>query len=585
MYITTNHLTIQYDVCYIVSMFIDTVPNRGSRPAILLRESRREGKKTVKTTLANISHWPPEKIEALRRVLRGEFEPATTNTLTIERSLPHGHVEAVLGTMRTLGIASLLSGRPGRERDLALAMIAQRVLEPCSKLATARLWHSTTLAGELEVEDADQDELYAAMDWLASRKNRIENKLARRHLDEGARALYDVSSSSYTGQHCPLAKRGYNRDGEKLPSIVYGVLTAADGCPMAVDVYPGNTADPNTVPDQVEKIRKRFGLTRAVIVGDRGMLTQARIDALREHPGLGWISALRSPDIRELVESDALQMSLFDRRNLAEIASDDYPGERLVACYNPLLAEKRNRTRAELLAAAEKDLARIEKEVKRRTKTPLSAAEIGVKVGRCIDKRKMAKHFRIDIADGRFTFSRNTESIERETLLDGLYVIRASEPGLSAPDAVRAYKSLGQVEQAFRCLKGLDLRVRPIHHHTENRVVAHVFICLLAYYVEWHMRKALSPLLFQDDELDRARWSRDPVAPARPSPSVKKKKQSKRTPEGFTVHSFHTLIRDLAARCKNTCRLGEGAAAARFAKLTELTPLQKQAFGLLNIKT
>jgi len=315
------------------------------------------------------------------------------------------------------------------------------------------------------------------------------------------------------------------------------------------------------------------------------MLTQARIDALREHPGLGWLSALRSPDIRELVESDCLQLSLFDQQNLAEITSDAYPGERLVACYNPLLAENRKRTRTELLAATEQDLTRIAKEVNRRTKTPLSAAEIGVKVGKCIAKRKMAKHFRITIADGQFAFSRDTESIDRETLLDGLYVIRTSEPDLSAPDAVRAYKSLGQVEQAFRCLKGLDLRIRPIHHHTEDRVIAHVFICLLAYYVEWHMRKALSPLLFQDDELVQTRWTRDPVAPARPSPSVKKKKQSKQTPEGFPVQSFHSLMRDMATRCKNTCRLGEGAAAARFTKLTELTPLQKEAFGLLKIKT
>ena len=566
-------------------MFIDKIPNRGSRPAILLRDTKQVEGKTVKFTVANISHWPPQKIEALRRVLRGEIEPACTDTLTIERSLPHGHVEAVLGTMRTLGIDSLLFSKPCRERDLVLAMIAQRVIEPCSKLATTRLWHDTTLAGELGVEDADPDELYAAMDWLASSKNRIENKLARRHLDEGARVLYDVSSSSYTGQHCSLAKWGYNRDGEKLPSIVYGVLTASDGCPVAVDVYSGDTADPNTVPDQVNKIRKRFGLTHVVMVGDRGMLTQARIDALRDNPGVGWISALRSTDIRELVETDCLQLSLFDQQNLAEIKSDAYPGERLVACYNPLLDADRKRTRSELLEATEKDLNRIVKEVKRRTKKPLSAAEIGLKVGRCIEHRKMAKHFRIVVADGQLTFSRNTESIERETKLDGLYVIRTSESGMSAPDAVRAYKSLGQVEQAFRCLKGLDLRIRPIHHRTDNRVIAHIFICLLAYYVEWHMRKSLGSLLFQDDELDRARWTRDPVAPAKPSPSAKKKKESKRTQEGFPVHSFHSLMRNLATRCKNTCRLGEGDTAARFNKLTEFTPLQNQAFLLLGIKS
>lgn len=570
---------------YIAPMFIDDIPNRGSRPAILLRESRREGKKTIKTTLANISHWPPEKIEALRRVLHGEVEPASTNALTIERSLPHGHVKAVLGTMRLLGIDSLLSSRPCREQDLVFAMIAQRVLEPCSELAATRLWHDTTLAEETGIGNADPDALYVAMDWLENRKGRIENKLARRHLDEGARVLYDVSSSSYTGHHCVLAKRGYNRDGEKLPSIVYGVLTAADGCPVAVDVYPGNTADPNTIPDQVDKIRNRFGISRVVMVGDRGMLTQPRIDALREHPGLGWISALRSSDIRQLVESDCLQLSLFDRQNLAEITSDAYPGERLIACYNPLLAEDRKRTRTELLEATEKDLNRIVKEVKRRTKTPLSEAEIGVKVGRCIEHRKMAKHFLTTIENGHFSFSRNTKSIEREALLDGVYVIRSCQSDLSAPDTVRAYKSLGQVEQAFRCLKGLDLRIRPIHHHTEERVIAHIFICLLAYYVEWHMRKKLSSLLFQDDELDRSRWTRDPVAPAISSPSANKKKQSKHTPEGFPVHSFHSLLRDLATQCKNTCRLGEGNSATHFTKLTELTPLQKQAFLLLGLKS
>jgi hypothetical protein len=314
-------------------MFIDRVPNRGSRPTILLREAHREGKKTFKTTLANLTHWPPERVEALDCFLKGKTIPASADSFAISRSLPHGHVEAVLGTMRKLGIASLLSSRTCRERDLVLAMIAQRVLEPSSKLAATRLWHSTTLAGELGVGDPEPNELYAALDWFLERKDAIEQKLARRHLDEGARVLYDVSSSSYTGRTCPLAKYGYNRDGERMPAIVYGVLTAADGCPVAVDVYPGNTADPQTVPDQVEKIRETFGLSRVVMVGDRGMLTQARIDALREHPGLGWISALRTSDIRELVESECLQLSLFDQQNLAQITSEAYPGERLVACY------------------------------------------------------------------------------------------------------------------------------------------------------------------------------------------------------------------------------------------------------------
>jgi len=565
-------------------MFIDKVPNRGSRPTILLREAWREGKKTFKKTLANLTHWPPERVEALDCFLKGKTVPASADSLTIERSLPHGHVEAVLGTMRKLGIATLLSSRPSRERELVLAMIAQRVLEPCSKLAATRLWHTTTLAGELGVGDAEPNDLYAALDWLLERKDAIEQKLAKRHLDEGSRVLYDVSSSSYTGRTCPLAKYGYNRDGEHVPAIVYGILTAADGCPVAVDVYPGNTADPTTIPDQVEKVRVTFGLSRVALVGDRGMLTQARIDALREHPGLGWISALRSSDIRKLVESECLQLSLFDRQNLAEITSDAYPGERLVACYNPLLAADRKRTREELLAATEQELTRIAAEVERRTKTPLSAAEIGIKVGRCLGRYKMAKHFHITIEDGHFTFAPTTPSIEREALLDGLYVIRTSESNLSAPDAVRAYKSLEQVEQAFRCLKGIDLRIRPIHHRTEDHVKAHVFLCLLAYYVEWHMRKALGSLLFADDELDRTRWTRDPVAPALPSVSVRKKKQTRRTPEGLPVHSFHTLLRELGTRSKNTCRLGEGKTMIKFEKLTEPSPLQKQAFKLLGLK-
>ena len=565
-------------------MFIDKVPNRGSRPTILLREAHREGKKTFKTTLANLTHWPPERVKALDCFLKGKTIPASADSLTIERSLPHGHVEAVLGTMRKLGIATLLSSRPSRERELVLAMIAQRVLEPCSKLAATRLWHTTTLAGELGVGDAEPNELYAALDWLLERKDAIEQKLAKRHLDEGSRVLYDVSSSSYTGRTCPLAKYGYNRDGEHVPAIVYGVLTAAAGCPIAVDVYPGNTADPTTIPDQVEKVRVTFGLSRVALVGDRGMLTQARIDALREYQGLGWISALRSSDIRTLVESECLQLSLFDRQNLAEITSNDYLGERLVACYNPLLAADRKRTRTELLAATEQELTRIAAEVARRTKTPLSAAEIGIKVGRCLGRFKMAKHFHITIEDGHMTFARNTPSIEREALLDGLYVIRTSEPDLSAPDAVRAYKSLEQVEQAFRCLKGIDLRIRPIHHRTEDHVKAHVFLCLLAYYVEWHMRKTLGSLLFADDELERTRWTRDPVAPALPSVSVRKKKQTRRTPEGLPVHSFHTLLRELGTRSKNTCRLGEGKTMIKFEKLTEPSPLQKQAFKLLGLK-
>ncbi len=571
---------------YNKAMYIDIVPNRNSPPAVLLRESRREGGRIVKKTIANLSSCPPEVIQALRLALRGVALAPKEDVLAIERSLPHGHVEAVLGFMRKLGIDTLLSSRPCRERDLVMAMMAQRLLGPCSKLATARQWHATTLAGELRVADADEHALYGALDWLLARQGRIERKLAQRHLAEGARVLYDVSPASYHGRACPLAARGYNRDGEKLPCIVWGLLTDEAGCPVAVETYPGNTGDPATVADQVEKLRARFGLERVVLVGDRGLLTEARIGALKKHPQLGWISALRSQGIRSLVEQGAVQLSLFDSQNLAEITSGLYPGERLIVCHNPLLAEDRARTRKELLDATEKELTRIAAAVRRRTRTPLKAEEIGVKVGRVINRFKVAKHFVLDIRDGHFTFVRDHESIAQEEHLDGIYVIRTSEPSqrLSAADTVRAYKSLGQVEQAFRCLKRLDLRIRPIHHRTVDHVKAHVFLCMLAYYVEWHMRRALAPVLFQDEGLDDARWTRDPVAKAESSEKARRKKSSGKTPAGWPVHSFHSLMNELATRCKNTCRAGKGKKAARFTTLTEPTDFQRHVFGLLGLK-
>ena len=492
----------------------------------------------------------------------------------------------MLGMMRKVGMDTVLASRPCRERDLVLAMIAQRLVDPCSKLATTRQWHATTLAAELNVADADENELYSALDWLLDRKERIERKLAKRHLAEGARVLYDVSSSSYHGHTCPLAMRGHNRDEEDLPCIVWGLLADAEGRPVAVETYAGNTGDPSTVADQVEKLRKWFGLTRVVLVGDRGMLTQARIEELKRHPQLGWISALRSEAIQALVEQGAVQLSLFDARNLAEITSDLYPGERLMVCHNPLLAEDRKRTRNELLDATEKALAKIAAEVRRRTNKPFKAAEIGVKIGKAINRFKVGKHFVLDIQDGHFTFARNAERIARETRLDGIYVIRTSEAtqALGAEDTVRAYKSLAQVEQAFRCLKNLDLRIRPIHHRTVDHVKAHIFLCMLAYYVEWHMRKALTSVLFQDEELDAARWTRDPVAQAQPSETVQRKKRTKQTPDGWPVHSFQSLMDELATRCRNTCRLGQGKDAARFTTLTEPTDFQRHLFGLLGLR-
>lgn len=552
----------------------------------LLRRTFRVGSQVRHETLGNISHLPPELIDLIRRSLAGEkFLPAS-ETFTVERNLPHGHVEAVLGVMRRLGLQALLASKPSRQRDLVLAMIAERLLHPCSKLATTRLWHTTTLAEELQVSDATEDDLYKAMDWLLERQPHIEKKLAQRHLDNGSLVLYDVSSSYYEGHTCPLARHGHDRDGKKgLPVIVYGLLTDGEGRPVAVDVYPGNTGDPTTVPDQVDKLRQRFGLNRVVLVGDRGMLTETQIGALKQHPGLGWISALRGPAIRELVAGGSLQLSLFDKINLAEISSPDYPGERLVACFNPLLADERRRKRAELIEATEKELSKIAAEVKRRTRTPLKQAEIALKAGRILNRFKVGKHFVLTIADGVFAWSRREEIIRRESQLDGVYVVRTSEPKsrCPAPDAVRRYKSLAQVERAFRSLKGIDLRIRPIHHRTEDHVRAHVLLCMLAFYVEWHMRKDLAPLLFQDEELSRERWRRDPVAPAECSASALAKKSDRVTADGFPVHSFETLIRELATRCRNTCRIAAQPAAPSFKQLTESSPLQSRAFQLLGL--
>ena len=464
-------------------------------------------------------------------------------------------------------------------------MIAQRLLDPCSKLATTRVWHTTTLAQELGVDDADANDLYAALDWLHQRQRRIEKKLAARHRTDGAVVLFDVSSSSCHGRTCPLARRGYNRDGEKLPSIVYGLLTDGAERPVAVDVYPGNTGDPATVPDQVEKLRARFRLQRVVLVGDRGMLTHTQIDALRRHPGVGWISALRFPAIRTLAKHGAFQPSLFDTPHLAEITSADYPGERLVVCDNPALAADRARTRDELLAATEARLARIAAAVARRTKTPMTADEIGVKVGKIINHDTVGKHFTLTIADARLRVERNDASIAREAPLDGIYISRTSEraDAMSAADVVRTYKSLGHVEQAFRCLKGVDLRVRPIRHRQDVHVRAHIFLCMLAYYVEHHLRAALSTVLFQDDDLDAARWTRDPVATAEPSESARAKKRTKTTDDGWPVQSLRTLLSALGTRCKNSCRAGTGKHVLHFEQLTETSPFQQHVFSLLGL--
>ena len=567
-------------------MYVETVPNRNSPPAILLREGRREGKKVHKRTLANLTHWPKDKIERLRRVLKNEPLVHPDQLFLIERSLPHGHVELLLEAIRQLKLPALIDPRPSPKRDRVLAMILQRLLHPASKLATTRLWHSTTLAEELSLEDTDEDDLYEAMDWLLERQDRIERKLAKRHLAEGDPVLYDVSSSYYEGQTCPLMQFGHNRDGKRdRPIVVYGVLADAMGRPLAVQAYAGNTGDPTTVPDQVEKVRGRFGLQRVVLVGDRGLLTETQINHLKRYPGLGWVSALRHHQIRRLVESEAVQLSLFDERHLAEVRSPDYPGERLIVCHNPLLAEHRRQKREALLTATEEALAGIARQVARRTRTPLSATEIAEKLGRVKNRFQVAKHFRTQIADGSFHYERRTEAIIREAQLDGFYMLRTSEPADRLPTAavVRRYKDLTRVERAFRSLKTVDLHIRPIRHRTETRVRAHLFLCLLAYYVHWHLRQALAPLLFDDEELEAERARRDPVLAAQPSASAKRKKRKRRTEDGFPLQSLETLMAHLGTRARHQCRLPSEPDAPCVQRLTEPTPLQQRAFELIRM--
>jgi len=600
-------------------MYIETIPNRSSPPAILLRESTRVGGKVTKRTLANLTGWPQAKIDAVRRALRGDAASATEDSASavpaqtpskalpppskalpplskalppfqITASLPHGHVKAVLGTIHRLGLDKLIASRRCRQRDLVLAMIVARILFPVSKLDTVARWGNCTLADELAVGDADEMELYDALDWLLSRQQAIEDKLAARHLragqacrDAGASVLYDLSSSFYYGSHCPLARFGHDRDRKGLPLIVYGVLANSRGCPVAVQVYPGNTSDPRTVADQAAKIKDRFGLDRAVLVGDRGCITQAQIGTLADYPGLGWIGALRSNAIAKLRDQKLIQPSLFDKQNLAEITSADFPGERLFACFNPFLAEERGQKREQLLAATEKLLEKIVKQVQRRTRKPLSKSQIGLKVGRVINRYKMAKHFELSIDDASLSYSRRTQPIELEKQLDGIYVIRTSEPveALSPEDAVRGYKDLAHVERAFRCLKGVDLLVRPIYLRTEDHVKAHIFLCLLAYYVEWHMRRALAELLYADEELESRRRTRDPVLPAQASESVKQKKAEHRTAAGLRARGWSSLRQSLSTLCRNQCRMKDDPSGPSFVVETDADELQERAFELL----
>src|SRR4051794_7095162 len=550
----------------------------------LLRRSIRNGKAVTHETLGNLSHLPDHLIDLIKRSLKGEAFVPAADAFRISRSLPHGHVEAVLKMIRKLGLDDLIACEPSRRRDLVIAMIAERLVFPSSKLANTRHWHDTTLAEELGVADATENQLYDAMDWLLKRQSAIEKKLARRHLSDGALVLYDVTSSYYEGKTCPLARLGHDRDGKTgLPIIVYGALTDADGRPVAVRVYPGNTGDPKTVPDQVEALTKRFGLSRVVLVGDRGMLTQTQINVLKKHPGLGWISALRSGTIRRLLAEGHLIRKDLEAERLAEITSPEFPDERLVACYNSQLAEQRRQKRQELLAATQAELEALAARVAQAADRPEPAAEIGVRAGKIINHYKMAKHFTLMIRDGHLGWARKEDAIKQEELLDGIYVIRTSEPAerLAAADGVRSYKRLALVEQAFRCLKGIDLLVRPIHHRTAERVRAHILLCLLAYYVEWHLRQVWASLLFEDEELAVDRPRRDPVAPAHASDSAWLKKKTHVTSGGLPVQSFRTLLAHLGTRCRNTCVVSADPGRTTFHQMTEADALQAEALRLI----
>jgi transposase len=648
-------------------MYIANIPNRNSPPAILLRQGYREGGKVKTRTLANLSKLPPEALDAVRRVLKGESLVSASDAFEAIASLQHGHVQAVLDAMRRLGFERLIASRPSPQRDRVVAMVAARILEPDSKLATTRWWHLTTLPGMLGVADADEDDLYTAMDWLLERQDGIQKKLARRHLDEDGLALYDLSSSYFEGTTCPLAALGHNRDGKKGKlQVNYGLLTNPRGTPVSVSVFEGNTGDPKTLLPQVTKVQKDFGIERFVLVGDRGMITQKQVDALREIDGIDWIAALRPEAIRKLVEGGAIQMGLFDERNLFELTHLDFPGERLVACRNPELAKRRAQKRASLLEATVKELEKVRRmvgqgrlhgqdaigvrvrtvlepykvgkyhqleirddgfdfavdleeiaaEVARQSKSPEQAKArmdrskrhieaiaaklekvrqqiergrlhgqdtIGVRVGKVVNKYKVAKHFKLDIQDDRFDFEIDPDKVAAEAALDGIYVVRTSlsEQRMSTDDTVRSYKRLAQVERAFRSFKALDLKVRPIRHHLEDRVRAHLFLCMLAYYVQWHMLEAWRPLLFCDED-QQAKATRDPVAPAQRSEAALQKVHSKTLEDGSEVHSFQTLLKLLSGIVRNVCRVpGASPDVPTFDVVTTPSAKQQRAYELL----
>jgi transposase len=563
-------------------MHIDVVPNRKSRPAYLLRETFRDGNKVRKRTIANLSALSDEQIRGIRAALQGQRLYPLETLFNVVGSKGAGHVEAVRVAMSRLRMASLLGSRPSGERDLVLAMLAARVLAPNTKLATTRWWHTTTLAEDFGVAQATEADLYAAMDWLLERQDAIQKKLAERHLAPDSLVLYDLSSSYFEGTTCPLAQMGYSRDGKKgTLQVNYGVLTDRRGCPVAVSVYEGNTSDPKTLMPEIERLKRDFEIDEFVIVGDRGMISKKAIDVLRKRSGVGWITALKSTSIRALVGDGHVQLDLFDERNLFELSHPDYPGERLVACRNPALAALRAHKRESLLQATERLLEQVRVSVaKGRSK---GQDKIGVRVGKAINRYKVAKHFDLDIQDEAFAFRRNPVSIATEAELDGLYIIRTSVPEakMDAAECVRQYKSLAQVERAFRTLKSVDLRIRPIHHRLADRVRAHILLCVLAYYVEWHMREAWRELLFADED-QAAKATRDPVAPAKRSEAAQAKVHSKTLPDGTPAHSFATLLAELGSIVRNTClATPPDQPASTFDAVTKVNPKQQRALDLL----
>ena len=556
----------------------------------LLRRTYREDGKVKNETLANLSHLPPHILEVVKAGMSGKPVGVLDQDLVCVRSLPHGHVAAVVGTMRASGLTALLGSRRTRERDLQEALIAHRLLSPGSKLALSRALApetaTSTLGEGLGVEGATEDELCEAMDALLSRQGKIEKVLAQKHLQDGTLVLYDVSSSYYTGEHCDLARYGHNRDGKKrFPQIVYGLLCASDSCPVAIEVFEGNTADPNTLSSQIAKLRERFGLARVVLVTDRGILTQVQIDKVRDTPGFDWITALRSPSIAKLRDQGRIQASLFDAKNLAEITSPDYPGERLIVCRNPVLADRRAWKREELLVATEKLLEKLVAATQR-AKNPLRDKDrIGLRVGKVLDKYHVGKHFELTIEDDSFSWKRNEDKIREEAALDGLYVIRTSleKSEMTSEKTVGAYKSLSSVERAFRSLKTVDLEIGPIYHRMTDRVKSHVFLCMLAYYVEWQMKQKLAPLLFAEEDREGASAERkDIVSPSVPSKATSKKAALHKTEEGLSIQTFGGLIEDLGTLVKNVMQAGEDT-AARFSMLTQCTSFQKKAFELLGV--